>query len=228
MDTKILGVIVARGGSKGLPGKNIADLGGEPVIAWSIAAARASKLITRTIVSTDDPDIVQAAKAAGGDVPFVRPSALAMDDTPIADVLLHAIDALSERYDHAVLLQATSPLRTASDIDGCIEALKTANAPTAVTVTASDKPVGWMFSLRQNNQLEPLSSWDELKKRRQEMPLSYLPNGAVYVVEIAKFRQNHAFYGPGSVGYPMPRERSVDIDTQFDLALARFLLLSNQ
>jgi CMP-N,N'-diacetyllegionaminic acid synthase len=225
---KVLAVIAARGGSKGLPGKNIALLGGKPVVAWSVAAAHCSKLIDRTILSSEDTEIIAAARGAGCDVPFVRPATLATDDASIADVILHALDALQEHYDYVVLLQATSPLRSAEDIDDCIRACESAGASSAVTLTQSDKNPRWMFMLGPKCVLKPMGSWDDLKSRRQEMAPVYAANGAVYVVRVDRFQLSHNFFDPDSVGCVMPRERSVDIDEAIDLTLAKALLERNR
>ena len=166
---KVLAVIATRGGSKGMPGKNIALLGGKPLVAWSVQAAHNSKLIDRTILSSEYGDIIAAARAAGCDIPFVRPATRATEDSSTADVILHALDALKEHYDYAVLLQATSPLRIAADIDGYIRACDSVNAPSAVTLTASDKNPRWMFTLGPNSQLIPVGSWDDLERRRQDL-----------------------------------------------------------
>lgn len=224
---KVLAVIAARGGSKGLPGKALADLGGKPVIAWSVEAALQSKLIDRTVVSSDDERIIAAAKAAGCDAPFVRPAAFATDDAPITNVVLHALDAVGDPYDYAVLLQASSPLRNAEDIDSCIRVCHGANAPAAVSVTLASKHPRWTFGLESSGRFQPIVSpdlWDDLRRRRQDFAEAYTPNGAVYVMRVDSFRQTRNFYVRETVGSPMPTERSIDIDTALDLALARALV----
>lgn len=126
MQPKILAIIPARGGSKGVPRKNIRDLAGKPLIAWTIEEAKKSKYITRLILSSEDEEIIEAAKKYGCEVPFVRPIELAQDNTPGIEPVLHAIEKCPG-YDYVLLLQPTSPLRTVEDIDGCIEFLLNKN-----------------------------------------------------------------------------------------------------
>ena len=136
---RALGVICARGGSKGLPDKNILDLGGKPLIAWTVAAAQGATRLDRTIVSTDSPRIADAARAHGADVPFLRPPELASDTAKITDALIHAVETLGGGYDVVVLLQATSPFRTSTDIDATVAALRDTGAESAVTFTEQAK-----------------------------------------------------------------------------------------
>ena len=220
---RILAVVLARGGSKGLPGKNLLPLGGKPVIAWSILAARGSRLVDRTIVSTDDPTIAEAAMSAGGEVPFLRPAEFATDEAALHGALLHAFDWLGGGYDYIVALQATSPLRTSADIDGAIEACDTAGAPTAVSVVPASKSLYWAFSIGSEGRLEPVLQTRWQTRRRQELPPVYLPNGAVYVVRVESYRDNPTFVAPGSVPYVMPPERSFEIDSALDMRVIRAL-----
>ncbi|MBF0166029.1 MAG: acylneuraminate cytidylyltransferase family protein [Alphaproteobacteria bacterium] len=225
---KTLGVICARGGSKGLPGKNLLDLGGKPVVAWSVEAATAAKCLDRTILSTDDVKIADVARNVGCDVPFVRPAHLATDTASIYDVLFHALDVLEDDFDHIVLLQATSPLRRACDIDACIELMRHANAPAAISVTKVTKPPQWMYSLETDGGLVP--AIDELAEvaRRQEAPDYVVPNGAVYAAKVAWLRERRSFVGRETRAFLMPPERSVDIDNLIDLITARALLAEMQ
>ncbi|MCF3628027.1 acylneuraminate cytidylyltransferase family protein [Thalassospiraceae bacterium LMO-SO8] len=217
-----LGVIVGRGGSKGLPGKNVADLAGRPLVAWSVSAALESVHLDHTILSSDDDAIIAAANDAGCDVPFRRPSELATDTAPVADAMIHALDHLDGNFDYVVLLPATSPLRTGADIDACIEACHT-GADCAVTVCESAKPVEWACRLGPDGRLTPVIPGDGLLTRRQDIAPTYLPNGAVYVVRTDWFRQHRAFYSQNLVACVMPDERSIDIDTELDLMTARLL-----
>jgi N-acylneuraminate cytidylyltransferase len=225
-DRKVLAVIAARGGSKGLPNKALADLGGRPVIAWSVAAALASKLIDRTVISSDSPAIIEAACAAGCEAPFMRPAELATDEALVTDVVLHALSSLDEKYHYVVLLQGSSPLRATEDIDGCIRACHLTAAPAAVSVAAAPKHPRWMFSLKRDGRFKPFISnelWNDLQRRRQTFPEAYLPNGAIYVAPVDSFLRTHSFYFPETIGFKMPVERSVDIDTELDLVVARTL-----
>lgn len=219
----VLAVITARGGSKGLPRKNVADLGGRPLVAWSVAAGKGSRYVDRLILSSDDPQIIRAARAAGGEVPFRRPARLATDTISIYPVLFHALDALKVPYDYIVLLQATSPLRLADDIDACIRLCHRAGAP-VVSVSPTAKSPQWMFALDSRKRLRRMSEARRVADRRQELAPAYIPNGAVYVARTGWLRKNGNFVGPETRGYVMPPERSVDIDTHLDLLLARALV----
>lgn len=218
---RVLAVIAGRGGSKGLPRKNIRDLGGKPLIAWSIEAARQSRYIDRAIVSTDDTEIADVARQWAGDVPFLRPAELATDEAPIVASLLHAADSLAEQYRYVVLLQATSPFRLGSDIDAALDLCRTQGAPACVSVTPSPK-ARWLQEMDATGHLVALFENDG--SRRQELGLAYEPNGAVYVAELDWLRRQNSFYTLETLGYVMPPERSVDIDTVLDFYFAEGVL----
>jgi N-acylneuraminate cytidylyltransferase len=220
---KILGVIPARGGSKGVPGKNIRMVAGKPLLAWTILAAQASKYLDRIILSSDAAEIIKVAKDWQLEVPFVRPANLALDTTPGIDPVLHALDELPG-FDYVVLLQPTSPLRTADDIDRCIECCLESDAPGCVSVTEPDKSPYLMYT-QVGKTLRPLLAGD-LYARRQDMPRVLALNGAVYVAAIAVLRETRAFVGAETVGYEMPKERSIDIDELLDFQIVETLLLS--
>lgn len=213
----VLGVILARGGSKGLPRKNIRDLAGKPLIAWTIEAGHESEYLDRLILSSDDDEIMAVAKEYGCEVPFRGPDVLAEDDTSSMDALLHALDQV-ETYDYVVLLQPTSPLRTADDIDTTIARCHQNGSTACVTVTDTDKPPQWMYTFGEGNKLEPVMDQDERITRRQEAPTTYVPNGATYVAGAAWLREHETFYTEDTVGHPMPPERSADVDTAMDLS----------
>lgn len=219
---KVLAVITARGGSKGLPGKNVADVAGKPMVAWSAIAARQSAHVDRIILSSDDDRIMAAARAVGCDIPFRRPAHLATDTSPVAETLIHALDTIDEAFDYLVLLQATSPLRVAADIDACLQLCHRHDAP-AVTVTET-KPPQWMFHLAADATLRPVVAADGPPGRRQDLPPTYMLNGAVYAAPVAQYRQTRDFIVAETRAHVMPRERSVDIDTMTDLLLARAIL----
>jgi N-acylneuraminate cytidylyltransferase len=221
---KVLGVIAARGGSKSLPGKNTMRLGGKSLVGWSVAAASQARYLDRAIVSTDNSEIAEAARLAGGDVPFLRPPELATDQASIVDAVLHAVDHIEGSYDYVVLLQATSPLRTASDIDAAIALCCERNASTCVSVTTVTKGPWWMFRIDLDGYLQPFLDHVHADQRRQDFPSLFMPNGAVYVAELAYVRRSRSFYGERTVAYEMPPERSPDIDTIVDFRLAEALL----
>lgn len=220
---RVLGVLIARGGSKGLPGKNVADLGGMPLIAWSVQAARSSRLLDRVLLSSDDDAIMAAARAAGCEAPFRRPAHLASDDATAADVVLHAMIEAGDDWDYVVLLQATSPFRTGADIDACITACHERNAPSCVSITDLGKPPAWILRLSDDGHIEPYFDTISMDRRQAHAP-AYIPNGAVYVTRADVLRTEKTLYPAGTLGHYMPRERSADIDTALDLAYARALL----
>lgn len=223
MKPKILAIIPARGGSKGVPRKNIRKLAGKPLIAWTIEEAKKSKYITRTILSSEDPKIIDIAKQYECDVPFVRPLKLAQDDTPGIDPVLHAVEQCPG-YDYVVLLQPTSPLRTIEDIDGCIEYMLSQNADFCVTVTESEKSPYWMYKVSDNGKMKPLIELEKLPLRRQDSPKIYALNGAVYVAKTERLVEENTFLTTNTVAYVMNKERSMDIDTELDFKVCEFYI----
>jgi CMP-N,N'-diacetyllegionaminic acid synthase len=216
-NAKVLTLITARGGSKGLPRKNVLPLGGKPLIAWSIEAAKGSAYVDRLILSSDDPEIMSVAAAWGCEVPFVRPAELATDQAGSLDVVRHAISQLSEAYDYIVLLQPTSPLRTSADIDDCIKLCHARAATTCVTVCAVDKTPYWMFKIDAAAKLIPLFPASDMPQSRQNAPDVFLLNGAVYVARTDHIMSGGAFVAVDTVAHVMSRSRSIDIDTREDL-----------
>lgn len=225
MHPKILAVIPARGGSKGVPRKNIKELAGKPLIAWTIEEAKKSKYIDRLILSSEDDEIINVAKHFGCEVPFKRPIELAEDDTPGINPVIHAI-MQCPGYDYVVLLQPTSPLRTVEDIDGCIEKIVSNEAPFCVSVTEPEKSPYWMYTL-EKDKMKPLLPQDKLIARRQELPKSFALNGAVYVAEINKLLKEKSFLTKETVAYIMSQERSFDIDTIIDFKICESLIGNN-
>ncbi len=223
----VLAIIPARGGSKGLPGKNIKELCGKPLIAWTIETAKECESIDRIIVSTDDEKIAEVAKGYGAEVPFIRPPVLATDIAPTVDVIFHAIDWLKihEGYQpcYFLLLQPTSPLRTVVDLKEAIRILKNKKAKAVVSVCETDHHPWWSGTLPEGGNMKDFLRPEILDKRRQELPVFYRLNGALYLTEIDYFFGNKGFYGPDTSAYVMPKERSVDIDTDFDFKLANVL-----
>ena len=218
----LLAVITARGGSKGVPRKNIRELCGKPLIAWTIEAAQKSNYIDRLIVSTEDEEIADISRSYGADVPFIRPAELAMDDTPGIEPVLHALDLLPE-FDQILLLQPTSPLRTAEDIDGIVQMCREQQAPAAVSICESSKHPNWMFTCGVDERLSPFTN-DPIALNRQELPKIYSVNGSLYYARTKWIEQSRGFYTPETLGYIMPNERSVDIDSPLDWKWAEFLL----
>ncbi|MCB1725303.1 MAG: acylneuraminate cytidylyltransferase family protein [Chromatiaceae bacterium] len=219
----ILAIVPARGGSKGLPRKNIRELAGKPLIAWTLDAARDSRYVDRCIVSTDDDEIAAVARAHGGDVPFLRPPELAGDDANTHDAIVHALSLLPA-FDILVLLQPTSPLRGSEDIDGTLETLLRHRAPSCVSVVEPAKSPYWSYRVDAHQRLQPLLDPQYSRMRRQDLPHAFVLNGAVYAAHTAWLIDNGGALGDGTVPYVMPPERSVDIDTAFDFELAALYL----
>lgn len=224
----ILAIIPARGGSKGLPGKNIKDLCGKPLIAWSIEQAKACSSIDRVVVSTDDDQIAEVAKKYGAEVPFMRPAELASDTASTIDVIFHALDWFEKYEDYQpvyiLLLQPTSPLRTVEDIEGAIQTFKDKSARAVVSVCETDHHPWWSNRLPDDGNMKNFLRPDILNKRRQDLPVFYRLNGAIYVADTNYLREQNSFFGPNTFAYKMPKERSIDIDSGIDFELAALLL----
>ena len=219
----ILAIIPARGGSKGIPFKNIREVGGKPLIAWAIDEAKKSKYIDRLILSSDDNQIIKVAKEYGCEVPFIRPPALARDDTPGIAPVLHAIEVLPEKYDYVVLLQPTSPLRSVEDIDNCIAKCISEAGNACVTVTQSEQSPYWMYSITGSGCVVPVVRVEEYQ-RRQDLPTAYVLNGAVYVARAEWLKQVKKFVTDETKAVIMPENRSIDIDTEKDLQRVSLML----
>ncbi len=228
MKPRTLALIPARGGSRRLPRKNILPLGGRPLIAWSIEAALAARSVTRVIVSTDDSEIAAVARALGAEVPFMRPPALAGDTASGEAVVLHALDffeATGERYDRLLLLQPTSPLRTAEDIDGAARLMSERDAHAVISVCPCDHPPEWSNTLPPDGSLRAFFRPGVRGTRSQDLPTSYRLNGALYLYDWQHLaRQRSLAMDDKGYAWIMPRERSVDIDTALDLRFAEVLL----
>ncbi|HYD25607.1 MAG TPA: acylneuraminate cytidylyltransferase family protein [Croceibacterium sp.] len=216
-----LGLIPARGGSKGIPRKNIRSLAGKPLIVWTIEAALRARGLAAVVVSTDDAGIAQVAREAGAQVPFMRPRELAADETPGIDPVFHALEMLPG-HDAVLLLQPTSPLRTHEDIDGLLSRVAD-GTPSAVSLSLSAEHPAWMYRLDADQRIEPLLP-NSGAARRQDLPPVYSLNGAMYYARTDWLRAQRGFVGPETIGYPMPPERSIDIDAPIDWHLAETLL----
>lgn len=219
----VLGIIPARGGSKGVPKKNIRHLLGKPLISWTIEEANKSKYIDRLIVSTDDQEIAEVSKTWGAEIPFIRPSELAQDDTPGIDPVLHAIKMLPD-YEYIVLLQPTSPLRLVQDVDTCLERVVEQEADSCVSVTLSDKSPYWMYQLTNESELKPVVVPDKPVLRRQDAPDVFVLNGAVYVANTSWLQETRSFLHKETIGYVMPKERSIDVDTELDFCILETII----
>ena len=220
----ILAVIPARKGSKQLPRKNLAPLAGRPLIAWTIAAAQDARAVGRDDHSPDSHEIADVALQLGAEVPFIRPTELAGDAAASLAVLIHAVGAADPRSDAdwVALFQPTSPLRTAADIDAA--AALAGEHVDAVISVGPCAPHPWLAKcLGPDGKLTDFYEHPPAR-RRQEMPLAWALNGAIYLVRRRQLDAGGGFYGGRTVGYPMPAGRSLDIDTAEDLARAEWLL----
>ncbi len=218
----ILGLIPARGGSKRIPGKNLKQIGGRTLLQHAISQAEKSRYITRIIVSSDDAAILDHAACAGAET-LKRPAELAADETPGIAPVIHAIEALDGDFTHVVLLQPTSPLRNADDIDSAIALCLDNDAPAAVSVSPVRENPAWMFRLDSARRMTPLLD-GVTPARSQDLPEYFALNGAVYVAKTQTVLQQRAFLVPGTLASVMPVERALDIDLPDDLDRARQLM----
>jgi CMP-N-acetylneuraminic acid synthetase len=221
-EKKILAVIPARGGSKGVPRKNIRELAGKPLIAWTIEAAKKSKYIDRLILTSEDPEIIEVAKFYGCEVPFVRAAELAQDDTPGIEVVLDAVQRCPG-FTHVLLLQPTSPFRTHKHIDDLIEEFNQKKINCLVSVTMPGKHPMWSFSMTEKNMLSPFFK-DTIPSNRQALPTAYVLNGALYLSDINWLRVNRSFISSETNGFLMSPESSMDIDTELDFEICTYLM----
>lgn len=227
---KILGVIPARGGSKGIPRKNLIPLLNRPLISYTIEAALESRHLSRVIVSTNDKEIASVCKEWEVDVPFMRPAELATDSSLSLHVVQHALREMEqldgERYDVVVMLQPTTPLRLASDIDAGIELLLESGADSVISVV----DVGAYHPLRMKRVIQNgwlinyIDQGHEDMRPRQQLPPVHIRNGALYITRRNVLLEQNSFTGQDCHAYIMPTECSVNIDTEFDLVLAEYLL----
>lgn len=215
---RILGLITARGGSKGIPRKNVIDVGGKPLIGWTIDAAKESELLDRVVLSSDDEEIIQVATVLGCEAPFKRSSELSGDTATSLDVVVDCLRRVPG-HDYVVLLQPTSPLRSSGDIDSAIRACLDSDAPACVSVCEVEDSPYWMYTLQQER-LVPVIDSNFL--RRQELPQVYMLNGAIYVADTHWLLEGGGFISERTVAYRMPRSRSIDIDMVGDLE--RFMI----
>ena len=218
---KVLGLIPARGGSKSIPGKNLVDLGGLPLIQWTIQAALGSSL-SRVVVSTDAQEIATVSQSLGAEVPFMRPTELSSDSALSIDVVLHALDVLAEEFDAVMMLQPTSPFRTTSDIDAAIKIIDGASSVISVVPVEGTHPARMKF-IENGILIDPPFAETTENMPRQELRPMFIRNGAIYLTRTPEIR-NRTFKGSLSRALIMPKERSINIDSYFELSIARTTL----
>lgn len=226
---KILAIIPARGGSKGIPKKNIKFLLGKPLINYTIESAQKSRYLDKIVVSTEDREIHQVVEIAGIQV-IKRPKELSEDDSSTYSVIEHAINFLQEnenyKPDIVLLLQPTSPLRSSKDIDSAIELFLKNKCESVVGVCEFGHPVHTSFQI-QNNYLKPIFGKKYLGKRRQDLPIFYVPNGAIFISTPKNLFKYKSFYCKKVLPYIMPIEKSIDIDNDINFKLAELLIQEN-
>lgn len=220
---KILGIITARGGSKGVPRKNIKKLAGKPLIEWTIEAALKSCYIDKLVLSSDCDDIIAVARAAGCCIPFKRPENLSGDEASSMDVILHTLNNIEHGFTHFVLLQPTSPLRSNEHIDKMIEQFFVEGYDFMVSVTKLKKHPSFNYLIN-DGFLEPIIENGGIQLRRQEMIPTFEHNGAIYIADIQKFIENPNFNNDQVGAFVMDRLDSIDIDNAFDFEIAELVI----
>lgn len=224
--SSVLGLIPAKGGSTRLAKKNIRLLGGKPLLAWAAEAAQQSGVIDRLIISTEDESIADVASQLGLEVPFLRPEELARDPAGVVDVALHALAELrsqGEQYETLVIMLPTCPFRTAEDIRGAMSLFHSSRAQFLMSVSPYPHTPFAAMSLDEADRLTPFFP-EYIGKKSQELPTAYRCNGALHILNVAAFERERSYYAQPLIGFPMPRERSIDIDTESDLREAERLL----
>jgi CMP-N,N'-diacetyllegionaminic acid synthase len=218
---RILALIPARGGSKGVPGKNIKLLNGKPLLAYTAEIALQSKLLAEVIVSTEDEQICDLAKSLGLQVPFIRPVALAQDQTPTIDVIIHALEWYKKQtvfFDAVCLLQATSPFRTIDFLDKAIEKFMKSDCDSLVSVQRVPHEFNphWTFEVNAEGNLKIATGEVEIIPRRQELPIAYHRDGSIYITKTAVLLKQHYLYGKSTTFIESDPDLHINIDTMQD------------
>lgn len=225
--SEIIGLITARGGSKSIPHKNIKMLAGKPLLAWTIDTALQCNALSRVIVSTDDEEIAGVARKWGAEVPFIRPAEFSQDDSSHISVVLHAIRWLEEEGnypDYIMLLQPTSPFRTAEDIQQAIRLAEERNAVAVVSLCEVEKHPYLCKRILEDGTMSEFMKTDIGYLRRQSFPATYVENGAIYLNKRSSLLKDQTFLPEGAIAYVMPQERSLDVDTHWDWHMAELIL----
>ncbi len=226
---KVLGVIPARGGSKGIPRKNIQQLLGKPLLQYTAEAALVAETLTQVILSTDDPEIAEVGLSCGLEVPFMRPAELARDDSPTLPVVQHALrfcEDQGDRFDAVCLLQQTHPLRQAETIDACVQLLFDVQADAVMTVLPVPHVFNphWVYFMGDDGSLKLSTAEQEPIPRRQLLPPAFHREGSIYVTRRDVLMEGDSLYGDTLVGYPLDPDRCVNIDDTDDWKRAQQLL----
>lgn len=216
---KVIAIIPARGGSKGIPKKNLYEVGGKPLIAWSIEAAMNSTSIDKIVVTTDSLEILEFSNQYQKVTGIVRPKDLAQDLSPTEPVIRHVLDTLKDKdkYDYLVLLQPTSPLRTSEDIENALGAIKNSEATSLISVVQPNHHPLKSFVKDEKGYLKGLVNNQFPFMPRQELPETFQPNGAIYIVEVKEFLKNNTLFTKKTIAFPMSSAKSTDVDTLEDV-----------
>lgn len=225
----MIAIVPARGGSKGLPGKNTKEIFGKPLIAHTIVQALKAKQISEIILSTDSKEIAEIAVKYGAKNPFFRPTELATDNAKAIDNYIYTVNKLNTEFNYHIsefiVLQPTSPLRRAEDIDNAIELFYSNNANSVISITELEHPLQWAKKINEKNQISEYFHHDlSPNLNRQELPVAYRPNGAIFIFKFDLLTEKYSYYSEKSFGFIMPQETSVDIDTLLDFEFAEFLM----
>ena len=226
---KVLGIVPARGGSKGIHRKNLQLLNGKPLIAYTAEAAFGARRLTRVVLSTDDQQIADVGQSWGLEVPFLRPAELAADDTPTLPVIQHVLarlEAAGDRFDAVCILQPTAPFRRPEFIDGCIQALEDSEADSVVTVLPVPDAHNphWVYFKGSDGCLRLSTGEPAPIPRRQDLPPAFHREGSVYVTRRNVVMDQNSIFGARLIGFPVDPRDSIDINSPEDLARAEMLL----
>lgn len=228
----MIAIIPARGGSKGLPNKNIKVMLDKPLIAHTILSAKKCRYISRVIVTTDSEEIAKIARAYGAEVPFMRPIELATDKASAIDTYLHATeymrDVENENVDKFIVLLPTAPLRTSEDINKAVEYFKMTEAKTLISMVEADIPISWFHKINKQGRVENAgfenAGFENAITNRQEYQKYYVPNGAIYILDYDLLKKKRTYYCENTVAYIMSTEKSIDIDTALDFEFAEYMM----
>lgn len=227
MNKKILAIIPARGGSKTLPKKNIIELNGKPLISYTIKASLNSQYITKTLVSSDSDEILTIAKQYGADT-IKGPLEFSTDEATSQNVIAHVLDSINELYDYIILLQPTSPLRDSQDIDSAFKLLFEKQATALISTYEVNNKILKTFIANEDCTIQGIANNKYPFMRRQDLPKTYMSNGAIYIINKDEFEKNNTFLTNKTISYVMAKEKSIDIDDQEDMLKVQRILQGDQ
>lgn len=228
----MIAIVPARGGSKGLPGKNTRILCGKPLISWTIETALKSKYIDKVVLSTDDDKIAEIGEDCGAIIPFMRPSELAGDNSIATDAYLYTIERLNKENGYIIedfmVLLPTAPMRLVEDIDQAVEIFYNNKASSVMSYASLNHPPEWTVKILDDGIVRNYFTCLSEGKNRQEYCSPYICNGSIYILKYSLFKESKKYYYPNTYGYIMPQQRSIDIDTEIDFKFAEFLMRNDE